>query len=557
MGITSVLFALTYLVFGWYSDAYQSLLDYAITGEYTGYFPKTGAGFPEYMGGAWEFFPWLGSIYPIRWMAFFLESLLFISMWVIYYQVLKQTAKLAWLQRLSLILLLSIFFVESVALYHMVRIAMFLGIAGITKLLEDEFSSKRFLPLNVLPYLLLFTIGCWVRYNVLLFVIVFMIAVVVIHRRSVKPLLPFLAVLLFFGTFNSTFLNKSRMNHLHFYFAYDAEFKLLFAGNYQPEVRLQNHTDSVKFEALTQEFYSDNVNLGRAFYERIGIFDNFRRFSSYTLDYAIQNFIDAMRANIYYLLIDLVLLLFYMIGGAGELKNYRLKTLALFTAFYGIVFLICFLKMENRFLVPFQICFLLTILFIHQPALFYSPKSSKFLLACLLLWVPLTVYYTYVKVDEEQVYNVAYKKAFNGLVKQFGNGTFVIQEILPLNSRPYETFKYRTQFNKLYFYNYRTMPISPPYQPYLEHECNCSTDSFAPFYDYLYEKCQPVVLLDRPSRIRTLQKYLADVYNRNYIFKEVPMETDVHDNLRQLLGIDSIATYTIEKKISEQPVTPL
>ncbi len=252
--VTVLLFAFSYLVWGYYTDTYQSMLDFVYSGDFTGFMPIEESGFPEYMGGISNVLPALNTWMPMRWLAILLFSILFLSLWAIYYLVLKEMKDAPVISVGVVVLLSSVFFMESVALYHMVRVAMFAGIAGMVALFADHLQEEPLLSRKRLLYILLFAVGCWIRFNVLLFVLAFAVLVFLVHKRSLKQLFPYLTVFIFFSIYNSTFLHPSRMDTLHFYFTYDAEFKLLFTGEQLPNVVLQDRLDSVKFAAMRNEF---------------------------------------------------------------------------------------------------------------------------------------------------------------------------------------------------------------------------------------------------------------------------------------------------------------
>lgn len=541
--ITLALYAFTYLNLGWWTDAYQTMMDYSITGEFTGYYPQTGDPFPEYMAGSAKLFAWLGRLYPLRWMAFFLNTFLFISIYVIYYQVLKKIADLDWKQKLAVIVLLSAFFAESVALYHMVRVCMFMGIAGVMVVLNDDVRLNKYFPKQIIPYLILFALGAWVRFNVLLFVLFFVAIALYLYKRPLKPLVPFAIVLVFFSINNLTFLNPERYNQLFYYFLYDAEFKLLFAAHFQPEVHLETALDSVKYQAIQQGFFADEVNLGKDFYDKIGIFDNFSRFSTGSLMYAFGNFIWAMMENVHYLLTDIILVVFYLMGGSKAMKNYRWKTLGLFFIFYGVVFAISFLKMENRFLVPFQLCFLLVIIFLYQPSLIFEKAKLYWLYGFLAITLPITAYFTYNKVAQERYEYETYEQVFDKMADTFPNHTFLVNTAMQIKNKPYQLFGYNHDFPHFYFFNFHSGTLSPAYRPYLENECNCNTGAFAPFYDYLAEDRMPVVMLDHPSRVRMLEKYLEKVHGTHHRFERVEIDSITQQNLFALGYRDSLSVY--------------
>lgn len=556
--ITVLLFVFSYLVWGWYTDSYQNLIDYTFSGNFTDYSDVKGSPFPEYMGGLTEILPALNRWYPARWMAYLLQGILFCSMWAIFNLILHEMKGCTLVQTGGVILLVAAFFMESIALYHMVRVAMFSGIAGMLFVYTKQFNENSFFNREGLLYLLLFTIGCWIRFNVLLFVLAFATLVYIIHGKRLKGLLVYMSVFLFFSLYNSTFLHPNRMQTLHFYFTYDAEFKLLFAGEFLPDVKLSNHADSIKFEAIKHEFFADEKNLGRDFYEHIGIFSSFKRWSPYTLQYAISTFKDAMQHNIYYLLADVLLLVMYLAGRNTKMKFFRLKTLFLFGAFYAMIFGICFLKMENRFLVPLQIFFLLIMLMVHRPAVFFDAQKKKYLLLMLAYCVPATFYYTHAKVNTEAIANSNYTRAFDAMAKQYGQSVFVQQDIMMYREKPYQSFAYAKAFKGFYLYNNRTFSVSPSYQPYLEQMCRCSAGDFAPFYDYLYNLDAPVVFVDRPARIAMLQKYLQHIHGRTYSFVQLPLDSAT-DNLLQSIAEmgERQALFTFNKDtVNTAPLNP-
>jgi len=97
------------------------------------------------------------------------------------------------------------------------------------------------------------------------------------------------------------------------------------------------------------------------------------------------------------------------------------------------------------------------------------------------------------------------------------NAGFVTQ------NRPYEIFYQRKYFKGFYLFNYYASHLSAWYRPYIENECKCNAGTLYPFYDFLINQKQPVVLLDGKARINVLQKYLSEVYGKEYVFEPEPV----------------------------------
>ena len=533
--ITILLFSGCFFFFGWWTDAYQHFYDTVVSGELTDYYlPAANDPFPEYMVGAAWFFVRLGQLYPIHWIAFFLQSVLFISIWIIFYQILKHISSFPLVSRALIILFFSLLFAESIILYHMVRITMFAGIAAISVLIVND--EKRYVSLKTLPYLALFTLALWIRCNVHLFILVFISIAFLLHGKSLKPLVPFyLCFSLFFLYYCKVVLWTDCSNDLNFYFLYHSEFKLYYVGNYVPKLNLINHLDSLKYSAIKMDILGDEENLSPKFYEQIGIFTNHSRFSLSQTIYALNTFLFAMKQNVYFVIADVFLIVFYVFLGGKKIKNYKIKTLLLFSFFYLIVFAISFLKMENRFLVPFQVLFLFTIIILHRPNLFSTNRYQFWFLLFLALIIPTSVFYIKQKVDFEKEENRVFEKTFEYLGKEFSDNVLVYNTGFVTKNKPYETFYQRKYFKKFYSYNYFATQLSQWYRPYLEKECNCKLSQLGTFYEYLRIQEYPVLLLDRNDRIKLLENYLLEVNNLPQQFKEV----SVPKNIKQFLKTQS------------------
>lgn len=520
--ITLLLFAVSYVTVGWWTDVYQHFYDTAISGELTDYYANAAANpFPEYMPGASVVLNWLGKMYPIRWVAFFLNGILFLSLWVLFNLILKYSISFPWQSRLVLVLFFCVLFFESVVLYHMVRITMFAGIASVSFLIvynENKILSKR-----VLPYLLLFVVALWIRCNVHLFVLIFITAVFIVHSKPLKPLVPFwLAFAVFFGYAAKVEFLTDYSKDLSSYFLYNAEFKLYFVGKYTPDLKLTEPLDSIKYQAIKHDILGDELNLSPAFYDRIGIFSNISKFSASQAVYAVQTFLYALVQNVYFIIADIVLIFFYVWLGGNKLKRYKTKTIGLFVFFYLVVFGICFIKMENRFLVPFQVLFLFTIITLHQPKLFSDRKNLVYLLLFAALIFPLSISYTFKKIDYSIQRTAISKNAFEWLGKRHSDKTVVVNAGFVTQNRPYETFYQRKYFKNFYLFNYYASHLSAWYRPYIEKECQCNAGTLYPFYDFLASQKQPVLLLDGDERIKVLEKYLSQVYGKTYVIAPEP-----------------------------------
>ena len=521
--LTILLFAGSYLTIGWWTDNYQHFYDSVASGELTDYYlPAAYDPFPEYMRGSAYLFNWLGLIYPIHWIAFFLNSLLFISIWILFFQVIKHTKEMPLLSRILLLLFLSVLFFESVVLYHMVRITMFAGIAALSGLIVAD--EKNYLNKKMIPFFLLFIIALWIRCNVHLFVLIFVSAAFFLHGKSLKPLLPFyLAFILFFLYYCNVVFWTNYDHDLNYYFLYNTEFKLQFVGAYKPDLNLGNHLDSLKYMAVKNNIIADEINLTPEFYKRIGIFTNLSKFSTSQLYYAVYVFGGAMLENIHFIVADIILILFYVFLGGAELKHYKFKTFLLFLFFYSVLFAICFIKMENRFLVPFQVLFLYTIIVLHKPNLFYRKANIIYLIVFLLLIIPLSGYYIWQKIEFSKKETQEFKNSFDLLSKHYGDAVLVINDGFVTKNRPYETFYQKKHFKNFYFFNYYASHLSSWYRPYLEKECNCNPGNIYSFYDFLLKKDCKVLLLDEEKRMDVLKKYLSEVSGKNYEIDSAPI----------------------------------
>ncbi|MBP6731227.1 MAG: hypothetical protein KA149_04165 [Chitinophagales bacterium] len=514
--LTFLLFLVSYCTVGWWVDAYQHMFDTALSGELTNYYlPAAGNPFPEYMPGAGFVLNRLGAMLPIRWVTFFLNGVLFISIWILFKQVLTYSISFPWLSRTIVLLFFALLFFESVVLYHMVRITMFAGIAAVSFLVVNN--ENALLSKKALPYLLLFIVALWIRCNVHLFILVFITAVFIVHKKPLLPLLPFwVAFILFFAFYCKIVFINDHSKDLNSFFLYNAEFKLYFVGKYVPDLKLTQPLDALKYLAIKNDIVADEENLGVAFYDRIGIFSNLNKFSINQLMYAVNVFVTATLQNIYFIIADLVLIFFYIVLGGNKIRHYKLKTIALFFFFYATVFAICFIKMENRFLVPFQVLFLFTIITLHQPRLFSERRNIYYLLLFVLLLFPISLKYIFKKIDIAKTETKEFKNGFDWLGQNYAKDVLVYNTGFVTKNRPYETFYQRKWFKKFYTYNYYSTQFSPMYRPYLQKECNCNVGPLYPFYDFLTRGGNSALLIDNPKRIEVLQTYLDSVYQKKY-----------------------------------------
>ena len=519
--LTFLLFAISYIAVGWWVDAYQHIYDTAISGELTNYYlPAAANPFPEYMPGAAFILNRLGAWLPIRWVAFFLNGVLFVSVWVLFKQILKYSLAFPWLSRTIVLLFFALLFFESVVLYHMVRITMFAGIAAVSYLIVND--ENRLLSKKALPYLLLFIVALWIRSNVHLFILVFITAVFIVHKKPLLPLLPFwVAFILFFMFYCKIVFINDHSKDLNSFFLYNAEFKLYFVGKYVPDLKFTHPLDSIKYLAIKSDILADEQNLGVAFYERVGVFSNLNKFSFNQLMYAVTTFVSATAQNIYFIIADVVLIFFYIFLGGNKIRHYKLKTIALFFFFYATVFAICFIKMENRFLVPFQVLFLFTIITLHQPRLFSEKRNIYYLLIFAFLLFPISFKYIFKKIDYAKSETQEFKNGFDWLRQNYAKEVLVYNTGFVTKNRPYETFYQQKFFKKFYAYNYYSTQFSPMYRPYLQKECNCNIAPLYPFYDFLTEGDKAALLIDNPKRIEVLQTYLDSVYHKRYAIQEL------------------------------------
>ncbi|OJV25956.1 MAG: hypothetical protein BGO32_10410 [Bacteroidetes bacterium 37-13] len=528
--VTLTLFAISYLTVGWWTDAYQHMYDTGISGELTNYdLAAAHNPFPEYMpGGAWVFNR-LGALYPIRWVAFFLNGVLFISIWVIYYNTLKHVKQYPLLSVILILLFLSILFVESVLLYHMVRITMFAGIAALSYFLVHD--EKRWLSLRAVPYFLLFVVALWIRCNVHLFLLTFLTGAFLLHRKSIKPLVVFwLAFTLFFLFYCKVVFWTDYSNDLNAFFLYNTEFKLQHTGDFEKKLHIENALDSVKYEAIANEIFADEENLPPSFYYKIGILDHINKFSLTQAIYAYYIFKRTVLENLHFVAMDLVLILFYLVFGGAKTRHFRINTFLLFLFFYGIVAALSFIKMENRFLVPFQVFFLLTILIMHRPAVFSEKKYIPLLAIFVLVSAILSFHFISQKVLFAKSFTSSTKKAYEWLHKNYPDATVVINDRFITYNRPYETFYQQKEFKHFYIFNYYALHLSPSSKKYYEKMCSCSVKNHVGFYDFLLSENKTVLILDRPKRAQVLSKYLRMVYSQEYTFTPVSSQ-NVNFNL--------------------------
>ncbi len=545
LSITLLLFILSYLTIGWWTDSYQNVYDSVLSGELTNYFLPTADPFPEYMTGAADLFTRLGRIWPIHWVAFMLNGFLFLAFYVIYLQIIRHTRGLPLVNRMVLLTFFSALFVESVVLYHMVRITMFLGVAGMTNLLFGSAEEQnKWFPRGNWPYLLLFVTALWVRSSVHLFVIAFVTVVMLVHQRSLRPMAIYYAVfgIFFFNYVNIVFLTDHSKD-LNALFLYDHEFKLHHTGAFTPDLRLENSLDSLKYRAVKADILGDENNLNREFYQRIGAFSNFSRTGIEQMEYAWWIFYRAMKENIYFLYADIFLILFYILFGGGTLKNYSIKTIGLFIVFYAMVMGISFIKMENRFLVPFQVLFLMVIVLMHRPKLFFDRRYLWLAVLFLVAYIPVTAVYTRYKVlfAKEQYNN--FTNSFSWLGDHFPEHILVVNTSFVTMNRPHEVFKQGEPFKEFFIYNYYSFQLSKTYRPFIESKCKCKAGDFHSFYDYLAGQGAPVIVLDNASRVPILEEYLEKVSQSPHRFERMELPEDVQSQLYAQSYKDSLSLY--------------
>lgn len=520
--ITSLLFLISYITVGWWTDSYQNMFDSAISGDFTAnYLPAAHNTFPEYMPGAAWIFNRLTIVCPIRWIALFFQGVLFVSICVLYYQALSFIRYFPLISKGLFLIFISILFFESVVLYHMVRVTMFAGIAALSFLIVEE--ENKYFSKKIAPYFLLFIIALWIRSNVHLFILVFISGAFLIHKKSLKPLLVFwLAFFAFFLFYYKIVFWTDYSNDLNSFFLYNTEFKLYHTGKYMSDLKLTELLDSIKYRAIQNDILGDEKNLGVDFYKRINAFGGFDRISYSQAIYAYQNFVQIVLDNIHFIIADILLIIFYLTLGGSSLKNYRLKTIGLFVFFYLIIFSLCFIKMENRFLVPFQVLFLFSISILHKPKLFFEKNSSIYFFVFVLLILIISAKYIGNKIEKEKIETNNFKNGFDWLSRKFANDVLIINNGFITRNLPFENFYQIRQFKKLYIFNYYATQFSPVYRPYLEKECKCDIGTFDGFYDALLKENDRIVVLDNPDRLMVLLEYMQKVYGKKYIVKKVP-----------------------------------
>lgn len=528
--LTVLLFLIGYLSIGWWTDSYQYTFDTGLTGDATDYLKPYKDSLPEYMPGGTWLFTNLSKFYPIRWVSIFLNGILFVSLWVLYFHILKHTENAHVINRALIILFFSILFFESVVLYHMVRITMFAGIAGLSGVLLNnvEEDNKKWLTKSNILYLLLFAIAMWIRCSVHLFVILFVSLAFIVHGKSLKPLMPFHIVFsLFFLYYIKTVFLTDYSDDMYYNFVYNLEFKLQHTGDYKPTLLLNDALDSLKYNAVKLDFLGDEKNLNLSFFERTGAVTNHSIISVHQFFYAVATFINSMKQNIYFLIADIILIISYLFFGGNEIKNYKSKTIVLFLLFYLMLLGISFIKMQNRFMVPFQTLFLLIMVLIHRPLLFYKKSLIPVFSLFLICYIPVVWFYTKQKIDIAIKQHQNFEKTFDWISHNFKDHKVVINTVIMFTRKPYKSFEYTNRIKELHYYNAGSRHLSPIGRAYIERKCDCNAGDFYSFYDYLSKSAPEVVVIDHPIRIRMLEKYLRDVNNSPHTFERINVPDDI------------------------------
>lgn len=547
-GLTLALFAVSYLTVGWWTDSYQSMYDTVLSGELTGYHLPTADPFPEYMPGAAYLFTLLGRLWPIKWVAIVLNALLFLSLWALYFQIIRNTEGVARWNRAMIIIFLSVLFFESVVLYHMVRITMFLGIAGLSNVILSKEDDGRIFTRTTAPYLLLFMAAMWVRCNVHLFVLMFVTVAFIVHRRSLLPLVPYYVLLtLFLLYYFNTVFWTDYSDDLYHSFLYDLEFRFQHVWVYEPTLRLNDALDSLKYQAVRLDFFGDEHHLNHDFFVRTGMLTNHSRLSYDQFLYAVSAFRTSMTENIYFLVADVILVTSYLVLGGKQMPYYRAKTIVMFGTFYALLLAISFIKMENRFMVPFQILFLLTMMFMHRPKLLFERGHLALLTAVVALYLPLTGYYTNKKLEFAKNKMVSYERAFSYLSNEYSDHTIVFNTVFITFERPFGVFDKADLFNDFFVFNYYSSHLSPAYRPYVEEKCQCDIGEFYSFYRFLKDSRQQVVLLDYADRITMLERYLHDVNGYSVCFEELPVPGSLVGDFGELGFREGLSVFKMVK----------
>lgn len=554
--LTTVLFVVSYLIWGWWTDSYQTMYDFAMSGELTEFYWPSGNALPEYMPGGTWLFNQLTSWIHIRWISLFMNSLLFISVFLIYRLLWLKTKDLNALSRWGMILFFTGFFIESVVLYHMVRTTMFVGIASLVCVVLESDNERSWFKWKYLPYLALFSIAMWIRCNVHLFVLLFLSFALVLHGRSLKPLSTFYVVFIVaFGYYFNTVFVADHSESSHFSFMYDWEFKLYHTGDYEKNLDFTKvEGDSIRYLAASNGILGDEKNINDEFFERVNAFGKFNRFGPEQLKRAWSVFVYSMGQNLYYLLADLLLLIAYLILGGQGISHFKRKTFLLFAAFYSILLAISIIKMENRFLVPFQMALLLFVVLKHKPNLFYQKKYVWLLFLFLLIDTPYTLYGTQQKIDYGRSRFSDYRKTMDYLANNHQGEILVLNGVLNPQSRPFQTFEDRNNFKEVYFYNYLAVALSPTFRPYLENECNCDVGYLYTFYEYLAQLDDEVVLIDNPDRIEILEAYLEEISDPEYRFERIVLPDSIASSLNNIgyQGDNGLYQLSRSNSISEE-----
>ncbi|MDA9121147.1 hypothetical protein N9J52_03835, partial [Flavobacteriales bacterium] len=485
--------------------------------------------------GTW-LFNQLTLLLHVRWISFMMNSLLFISVFLIFRLLWERTTEVAPINRLSILLFFAGFFVESIVLYHMVRTTMFVGIAAVACVVFRSDTESSWFKWSDLPYIFLFAIAMWIRCNVHLFVLAFLSFGLILHGKSLKPLTSFYILFaIAFGYYFNTVFVADYSDSSHFSFMYDWEFKLYHVGNFEKNLDFSKvEGDSIRYLAATHGILGDEKHVDQEFFERINAFGEFSRFGPEQLKRAVSVFMHSMGQNLYYIIADVLLLLSYLVLGGEGVKGFRYKTLLLFLAFYGIVLAISILKMENRFLVPFQMVFLLFIVLKHKPYLFYRAKYIWLLAIFLLIDTPFTMYGTQQKINYAQDRYNDYRHTMDFLQSNYGDQIIVFNGVINPQSRPYEVFSERKYFSEIYFYNYYAVAVSPTFRPYLESECSCDAGTLYEFYEYLSTQQEEVILLDNAERMDLLKQYLNVISEPKYRFERIDVSSEISTSLNNI-----------------------
>jgi len=545
--ISITVLTLTYIIFGFYYDRYESLITVLNSGAltpgyaYDSFFILVYFYMSKIYGNLYLYFP------SIPWLNIFHYAFLIFSFLTIYFLFQKQINN-KWHFNV-LIIVFSIFFATFYVIHFLTMVSFIMSFASIIKLINN-YEENRSTLINNLPYFILFILASAIRWEPPLITLIIMCLyyLILVNNEDLR-----LKVLSMFKIFSIPsiilisliiYVGFRIINGNEFYekIEPELEYELMSRNNFIPISSMTNKVDSMRYQAVYLGIWGDAETNDAAFLRSLVGGEKQNR--QYLFENAISQFQISLIESKSIFIFNSILFIFLFITTFILNPVNAFKLLLFHSLLYIFLFILGYrVKIVDTTIIPILFsasCLYLFYLFKQREN---PPKFVLFSLYLVSTIFQLKFLFNYSKIAEKEYQEV--KAIYYNIENNFHDKHILLdrfsEKIVLRGFKPFQKIDVFKN-NSYYIFDSQHLSTLEPYRTFLNKSCNCNANNYKDYFTFITNNNEDFVFIINEENPPFFEDYLKTVHGLNTNWEKLDFKNSLNSNL-----LNEVDFYSIKK----------